>query len=159
MANALYNTAKEEIAEQGSIDLVADTIETMFVTSSYVFDPDHDFVEEGVDDANEHEVTGTGYTGGPAGAGRHAINTSGAWSTDKTNNRAEFDADDPTTWTAIDGFTIDAIIVLKRGPTNDTDAKLIAYIDTASGSPSLPFTANGSDFTININAEGLINLT
>jgi hypothetical protein len=170
MANALYNKAKEEIAD-GVINMETDTIECMFVDSGYTFNADHLVVDNGADDAtdpsyNEPGAPGapaiTNYTGGHAGAGRHAMNTSGAWSTDQANDRAEFDADDPSTWTSLGNGannTIQAILVIKRGATNDTDARLIAHIDTSTGSPSLPFTTNGSDLTLNINAEGLINLT
>jgi hypothetical protein len=160
MANFVYNTAAKELLD-GTIDLTTDTIEIMLVTSSYVADRDNDVVDAGgANDPIDHEINATNYTGGHAGAGRHAANGgSPAWTVDKTNDRAEFDADDPSTWTALGNGTNDTIaaaIVIKRGAADDTTARLIAYIDTTTGTPSLPFTTNGSDFTLNYNTEGLI---
>ena len=45
MASFMYNRAKKELLD-GTVDLVADTIKVMLVTSSYVADKDHDFVDE-----------------------------------------------------------------------------------------------------------------
>lgn len=161
MANFVYNTAATEIVDQ-VINMETDTIEIMLVTSGYVADRDDDFVEEGANDANEHEITATNYTGGHAGAGRHTANTSGAWTVDKANDRAELDATDPAVWTSLGNAmnaVIKACLVIKRGTADDTTARLIVHIDTSSGSPSLPFTTNGSNFTLNYNAEGIVQVS
>ncbi len=161
MANFVYNTAALELLD-GTIDLTSDTVEWMLVTSSYVADRDDDLVDAGgANDPADHEIVATNYTGGHAGAGRKTANGgSPAWTVDKTNDRAEFDATDPSTWTALGNgtnATIAAAILIKRGASDDTTARLIAYVDTTTGTPSLPFLTNGSDFTLNYNAEGLIH--
>ncbi len=161
MANFIYNTAAKELLD-GTINLNTDTIEWVLVTSSYVADRDDDVVDAGgANDVIDHEIVATNYTGGHAGAGRKAANGgSPAWTTDKTNDRAEWDADDPATWTSLGGATnatIAAAVLIKRGASDDTTARLIAYVDTTTGSPSLPFTTNGSNFTLSYNAEGLIH--
>lgn len=161
MANFVYNTAALELLD-GTINLNTDNVEWMLVTSSYVADRDDDVVDAGgANDPLDHEIVATGYTGGHAGAGRKDANGGApAWTVDKTNDRAEWDADDPPTWSPLGNganATIAAAILIKRGPTNDTDARLILYVDTTTGTPSLPFLTNGSDFTLNYNAEGLIH--
>lgn len=162
MANFVYNTAALEIVDQ-VINMETDTIEIMLVTSSYCADRDDDVVDAaGANDPIDHEIVATNYTGGHAGSGRHAANTAGAWAVDKANDRAEFDATDPVVWTSLGNAmnaTIQAALVIKRGTADDTTARLIVHIDTSSGSPSLPFTTNGSNFTLNYNAEGLVQVS
>lgn len=152
MANFVYNTAAKEMADLNqTIDLEGDTIKVMLCTSSYVANRDNDFIEEGANDANEHELSGTGYTAGFGGAGRKTLGTK-SWAVDKTNDRAEFDCAD-ITWTAIDAGTVSQILVIKE-ITADTASRLIAHIDDGG----LPIVTNGGDLTVTINAEGLIQL-
>lgn len=75
---------------------------------------------------------------------------------DNTNNRAEFSVTSPITWTALGGATNDTIgaILLFAFVTADSDSWPIAYIDNAGSGFNL--TTNGSDFSINVNAEGLL---
>lgn len=152
MASLVYNRAKKEILD-GTIDLVSNTIKVMLVTSSYVADDAHDFVEEAADDANEHELSGTGYAAGFAGSGRKTLSNK-AFSEDDGNNRGEFDDTADITWTGIDAGTADAAIVYKHNSA-DTDSVLIAYIDTGG----FPIVTNGGDLTIQWNAEGILQLT
>lgn len=71
---------------------------------------------------------------------------------DLANNRAEFDGEN-FTWTALGAGTRQiAGVLIIRHVTNDTDSIPIAYIDTGG----FPFTANGGDFTITWNAEGIV---
>ncbi len=72
---------------------------------------------------------------------------------DKTNDRAEFDCAD-ITWTAINAGTAAQATVLKE-ITNDAASKCIANIDSGG----FPVVTNGGDLTIQVNAEGLIQLS
>lgn len=160
MANALYNIAKTELAD-GTIDLTK--LKLMFVgtaTATYVFNADHEVVDNGANDTTDPsfcEFVGTGYTGGWTGSGRHLMAT-GSWSTDDTNDRAELDATDPAVWSGLDTDTASAALVIEERTIDDTNTRLIAYIDTMTG-VTFPYVANGSDLTIAINAEGLIHIT
>jgi hypothetical protein len=153
MANFIYNKAAGQILD-GTLDVLTDTLKFMLVNSGYTADRDHDFV----DDASGDEITATNYTAGFGGAGRKTL-AGKAVSVDNANDRVEFDCNDPQ-WTALGGATNDtvqAIIVIKE-VTTDADSILIAHIDTSTGTPSLPFTTNGGDLTLNINAEGLLQM-
>lgn len=151
MASLVYNRAKKEILD-GTIDLLTDTLKIMLVTSSYVADPDNDFVEEGVDDANEHELSGTGYVAGFAGSGRKTLSGK-AVTEDDANDRAEFDDSGDITWSGINAGTAAAAILYKH-LTADTASVLIAYIDSGG----FPIVTNGGDLTIQWNAEGILQL-
>ena len=153
MASIIYNRAKKEIMD-GTIDLLADTIKAMLVTSSYVADPDNDFVDAGgANDPVDHELSGTGYAAGWAGAGRKTLASKTA-TEDDANNRAEFLAAN-LAWTAINAGTAAAVIIFKNGTSDDTTSKLIAYIDSGG----FPIVTNGGDLNITWNAEGILQLT
>ncbi len=150
MATFVYNRGATDIAD-GSIDLLTDVLKIMLVTSSYVADRDDDFIEEGVDDANEHEISVSGYVGGFGGAGRKTLGTKTV-TEDDANDRVEFDVAD-ITWTALGvGATIAAAIIVKE-VTNDLASILVAYLDLAD-TPT-----NGSDVVLNINADGVIQFS
>lgn len=70
---------------------------------------------------------------------------------DDTGDEAEFDADD-VTWTALGAGTreIAGILVYKH-VTDDTDSEVIAWLEYAT-----PKHPDGSDFTVQWNAEGLV---
>lgn len=151
MANSWYNRGLHQIANRG-IDWINDTIQIMLVDNTYTFNADHDFVDmAGANDPIDAELSGTGYTGGFAGSGRLTL-ASKAINRDDVNDRTEFDCAD-LTWTAINAGTANAAIVFRQGTTDDTDAALIAYID--SGFPAI---TNGTDLTLTVNAEGLLQL-
>lgn len=152
MASVFYNTAKKEIMD-GTVDLVNDVIKVMLVTSSYVVNPDHLFVDDGgANDPIDHELSGTGYAAGFAGSGRKTL-ASKVFTTDQANDRAELDVAD-VVWTAINAGTAAAFIIYKH-LTSDALSRLIAYVDTGGFS----IVTNGGDLTIQINAEGIIQLT
>lgn len=153
MANFVYNAAATRILN-GGVDLLTDTLKFMLVDAAYTADRDDEFVSA----ASAAEINATNYTGGFGGAGRKTL-TGKAVNKDNTNDRAEFDTNDPT-WTALGGATNDTIqaVLVIRENTSDADSWLIAHIDTSTGTPSLPFTTNGGDLTLNINVEGLIQL-
>lgn len=154
MANFVYNAAATRVLN-GALNLSTATLKMMLVTSSYTANRDDEFVSA----ASAAEISATNYTGGFGGAGRKTL-TGQTVTKDNTNDRAELDVND-VTWTALGGAsnaTIAAILVIKEN-TNDADSWLVAYYDTVTGTPSLPFTTNGGDLTLNINVEGLIQLS
>jgi hypothetical protein len=148
----VFNRFKKEILD-GTIDLAGGTIKVMLVTSSYVANENDDFLEERVDDANEHELTGTGYTPGFASADRKTLSGKG-FAEDDPNNRGEFDDSGDITWTGIDAGTVAGIVVYNH-LTNDAASVMICYIDSGG----LPIVTNGGDLTIQWNAEGILQLT
>lgn len=153
MADFLYNTGSVRLWDTlQPLDLIVDTVKVMLVTSSYVANRDNDFIEEGANDANEHEITGTGYTAGFGGAGRLTL-ASKTITVDKTNDRGEFDCAN-LVWTAINAGTPSQMLVISE-ITNDLASPLIAHVDSGG----FPIVTNGGDLTVTINAEGLIQLS
>jgi hypothetical protein len=152
MADFFYNLAKKMLHD-ATLDLTSDVIQVMLVTSSYVANPDHDFVDEaGTDDPIDHELSGTGYTGGWGGSGRKTL-ASIAITEDDANDRAKFDAAD-VAWTALGpAGTAAAALLIRKGTSDDTDALLIAHFDTG-----FPVITNGSDVTLAWDALGLDTL-
>jgi len=152
MASFWYNTAKKEIMD-GTIDLLANTIKVMLVTSSYVANADNDVVDAaGANDPIDHELTGTGYVAGWGGAGRKTL-ASKTIVVDKANDRSEFDAAD-LQWALINAGIAAAAIIIKEGGANDTTSRLIAYIDTGG----FPISTNGGNLDVTWNAEGILQL-
>lgn len=156
MANFVYNRAAHLIARQ-QLNLETAVLKVALVDSGYTPDRDDDFMSDG---PAANEITATNYAGGHGGSGRKDLDN-GAWTLNDPNDRTEFDSDDPTVWTALGGATndtIQALVVHIEGTSDDTDATLVAYIDTSTGSPSLPFTTNGGNFAVSISADGLLQL-
>lgn len=152
MANFVYNTAAGDMW-QDIIDLLNDTIKAGLSSSTHTADRDDDFLDDGTgSDFQSGELSGTGYTAGFGGAGRKTL-ASKTITVDKTNDRAEFDCAD-LTWTGINAGTPNKLTVLKE-ITNDAASKAIANIDDGG----FPVTTNGGDLTVQVNAEGLIQLS
>lgn len=150
----VYNEAKRRFLD-GTLDLTSDTIRIMLVTSAYVADVDDVFVDDGgANDAIDEELTGTGYVAGHGNAGRLTL-ANKAFDTDDANDRGEFDNTADATWTGIDAGTAAGVIVHRVGASDDTDALLIAYINTGG----FPAVTNGGDLTIQWNAEGILHAT
>lgn len=92
------------------------------------------------------EMNGTNYVRKTLGSQAVAIDTAA--------DRVEFDHED-LTWTALGNGTrnIQGMLLLQH-VTNDTDSIPLAFIEfSASQAPG------GSDFTVQVNAEGLIQLS
>ena len=151
MTDFLYNTGATEMWDQ-TIDLLNDTPKAMLVTSSYSADRDDDVVDAaGANDPVDHELSGTGYAAGWGGSGRKSL-ASKTITVDKANDRAEFDCAD-ITWSAIDAGTPSQMLTVKEGGADDTTSRLIAHHDSG-----FPVVTNGGDLTVEINAEGLMQL-
>lgn len=139
MADVIYNSFKQKIMD-GSIDLDTDTIKVALVTSSYT--PDQDTHEDFADVTNE--ITGTGYTAGGAALANKAVTK------DTTDNEGVFDADD-VTWSS-STITARGAVVYKDSGTAST-SWLVCYLDFGSDQSS-----SSGNFTIQWNAEGILNL-
>lgn len=151
MAAFVYNSAASDMWAD-IVDLLNDTIKLGLSTSVHTVDRDDDFLDDGTaSDFSSGELTGTGYVAGFAGAGRKTLGSK-TITVDKANDRAEFDCAD-ITWTGINAGTAAQATVLKE-ITNDGASKEIANIDGG-----FPVVTNGGDVTLQVNAEGLIQLS
>lgn len=126
----------------GSIDLDTDTIKIALVTSAYTPDQDaHDFFDDVT-----NEVVATGYTAGGATLANKVV------SADNTDNEGVFDADNPS-WSITNSLTARGAVIYKSTGVAGT-SPLICYIDFGTD-----YTAIDSAFSVNFNAEGILNLT
>ena len=124
----------------GGIDLDTDTIKVALVTSAYTPNQDtHDFFDDVTG-----EVTGTGYTAGGETIANDDVTV------DTTDNEGVYDGDD-VTWTS-STITARGAVVYKSTGTSSTSA-LICYLDFTTDQSS-----SAGDFTLQWNAEGIINL-
>lgn len=137
MANLIYNAAKTALIN-GGVDLDTDTLKLALVTGTYTPDAAHDFFSD-----ITNEVTATGYTAGGATLANKSV------ALDSTT--AKFDADD-VVWTITDTLTARGAVLYKSTGTAST-SPLLAYYDFGADK----VTENG-DFTVNVNADGLLNL-
>ena len=140
MADQVFNTFKKLIMD-GSFNFGTDTIKVALMADTYT--PNID-TQDYWSDVSANEASGSGYT-----AGGQAL-TGKTTSTDDTNDRGLFDADNPV-W---DPVTITAryAIIYKDTGTPATSA-LIGCLDFGSNQ-----TATAGSFTINLNAAGLLAL-
>lgn len=145
MASSWYDAGRSEVLN-GGIVLLTDTIKVVLLSPSYTFSTGHQFISDVV----ANELSGTGYAGGFAGAGRKAL-ASKTIVKDTVGHTAYFDAAD-LTWTAINAGTIGWAILVKE-ITNDASSKLIAVLDPSD------FTTVGADVTLQFAANGLLVLT
>jgi hypothetical protein len=138
----LFNTAKAGILA-GTIDLTNDTIKCVLMTSAYTFNADTDFIDAGgASDIVDARVQGT----------TDITLTSKTITTDDTNDRATFDAADPT---------------FAAGTATENAEQFVIYKDTGVATTSIPiyqgtFTAtptNGIAITINFHTNGIFALS
>lgn len=124
MANALYDLGREGFLD-GSIDWDTDDIRAALVdTGAYTVDlANHKFLSS-VASGARIATLGAGMSGKTVAAG--VANASSI------------------TFSAVTGASIEAIVIYKHTG-SDATARLIAYIDTATG---LPLTPNGGDVTV-----------
>ena len=157
MASLVYNIAKAAIFD-GTLDLDTDTLKVMLVDNSYTANADDNYVDEGASDPLAAEAAfaaagnASGYVSGSGSSDRKVLSLT--VSTDDTNDRAELNSAASTTWSGIDCGTAAAAIVYQDVGL-DTVNVLIAYIDSGG----FPVVTNGGDFTINWNADGILQIT
>ena len=141
MASILPNSFKKHIMN-GGIDCDTDTIKVMLLTSSHSQDVD---TQEYIDDVSANEVSGTGYDAGGAPLANKSVTQ------DDTDNEGVFDADDVVWSTST--ITARYGAIYKDTGTPST-SPILGILDFAEDKIS-----SGGDFTIQWNAEGVINLT
>lgn len=143
MASHFYNKAKQLLAN-GGIDLDTDDIRVALCMTNTTADTDNDGDTYVSDLTTLDEFDGANYV-------RKAL-ANEAVNLDDVNDRAEFDADD-VTWTALGVGTRNvAGALIYKHVTNDTDSPLIAWIEFSA-------TPDGSDFTIQWDAEGILQFS
>lgn len=120
MASVLYDKGREGILD-GTIDMTGD-VRCVLVKSAYTFNAAHDFMDDigANDNGRSAALAGKTYTSGV------------------------FDAND-TSLTATAADACEAVVIFQHTGA-DATARLIAYVDTATG---LPFTP-GVGQTVNI---------
>ena len=151
MASKIYNKFKQ-LCAKADIDLDSANIWAALLMSNTTADTDNDGDEFVGDLTTKDECDGANYVRKKL-AGK-AVNL------DDGNDRAEFDADD-ITWTALGNGTraIQGVLIYVDAD-DDGDAaddaanRLIAFIEF--GATQNP---GGSDFTVQWNAEGILQLT
>ena len=121
MANALYPKAKEAFLN-ADIDLATDTISIALIdTGNYSYSATHQYRS----DISDNAVIST------------------ATLANKTTANGVFDADDAT-FTSVTGANCEALVIFQNTG-NQSNSRLIAFIDSATGLPILP---NGGDITV-----------
>lgn len=141
MANAVYNSFKGDSAKS-TIDLDTDTFKIMLVTSAYT--PNIDTHTKRSDVTNE--VVGTGYSAGGATLSGVTVTV------DTANDRAVFDATDPT-WPTSTITARGAVIYKSRGGLASAD-ELVCYLDFGSD-----IVSTGGTFTVVFGANGILTLS
>jgi hypothetical protein len=143
MSNFVYNEFKRAVAA-GEIDLDApNDIRVILCMTNTTADTE--------DDVNTISGFTTLDEADGANYARIAL-ASEAVNEDATNNRAEFDAND-ITWTALGAGTrqYQGMIVYKHVGADSSNIP-ICWVDTGG----FPFTGNGSNVTVQWNAEGIL---
>ena len=121
MANALYPKAKEAFLN-ADIDLATDTISIALIdTGNYSYSATHQYRSDISDNAVISIAT----------------------LANKTTANGVFDADDAT-FTSVTGANCEALVIFQNTG-NQSNSRLIAFIDSATGLPILP---NGGDITV-----------
>lgn len=144
MASLVYNEFKRANAA-GEIDLNADDIRIALVMTNTTVDTENDGITTVSGFTTLDEMDGANYA--RAALANEAVNK------DDGNDRAEFDADDVTFSLLGNGTReVQGALVYKH-VTNDADSIPIAFIEFATTQ-----NPGGSDFTIQWDAEGILQL-
>jgi len=135
MANALYNTYKQDLLNK-VFDMDTDTIKASLIDSAdYTFSAAHDE-----------------YSGGARDVPAVAIVAESGALTSPTIVNGTFDTAD-FTWTSVSGDVSEAIILWDDTLTND---RLVAFYDT--GITGMPVTPNSGNINVTVNASGWFSL-
>lgn len=138
MANALYNTWKQEIMKGTSNDLLnsAEGATGVYValvdTGTYTFSQSHVYYSS---------------LSGVVGTDQEILT--------KTQTNGTFDGDN-VTFTAVTGNSVEALVLYRKNAGANTTWPLITYLD--SSITGLPVTPNGGDISITFNASGIFTL-
>lgn len=132
MASVLYDAGRQGILDR-TIDMTGD-VRAMLVETAYVFSAAHDFLDD----------IGTNDNGRSAALGS------------KTYTSGVFDAAD-TTLTATAAEPCEALVIFQHTGV-DATARLIAYIDTATGLPFTPAAGQSVPITWDNGANRIFKL-
>jgi len=146
---------------RGNIDLENDTLRVALYndTTAYTFDPNaHEFLSDVLDGGTTAEEFG-----GSGGTGYSRQDLTGTTVIeDNTNTEVNFDADD-TTFSNIDGATIQGAIIYRQVGGDDTtpgdDEIVQVYDNDQPDVDEFPITANGSNVVLAWDAEGILTVT
>jgi len=148
---------------KGNLDLENDTIKIALMKNTTEYSPDkdtHNFLSDILDGGTTgEEFDGSNYTPGFQGSGRKTLANLSV-TVDDTDDEAVFDADDVTfssLGSSTGGQVVEAVVIFKKGSTDDTDARIIKVFDDSEES-DLEKQTNGEDFTWSFNSEGIFNL-
>lgn len=164
MANALFTNGKKLLLD-GTIDWDSLTgphvLKVMLLgvgmgpgSTTYSFNAAHTTVADVV----AYEVVGTGYANGFSGSGRKTITPV---ATAASGTDIVLDASDAQ-WPSAGGTWAPSAAVIFRQLSTDaanSDLKLIAYIDTGTGSDLFGVATNGSNLDLIFSANGIIRFS
>jgi hypothetical protein len=145
MADLVYTPAKKKILD-GEIDFGANDIRVALLMANTTGDTDED--AEFISNIGTLDEMDGGNYARVAMAGE-IVNV------DTANNRAEFDANDTVFPLLGIGTRQVAGILIYKHVTNDSNSIAIAWIDSP---PTFPLNANGRDWRITWNAQGVLQL-
>jgi hypothetical protein len=134
MADALYPKSKAQMAK-ALLDLSTITMRAYLLDGTYVYSAAHEFLSD-------------------VGAGTRVARTNPLSGKTVNLTTAAFDSDDPTA-ESVTGDNINQIILYQDTGVEGT-SRLIFYKDT--GISTIPFTPDGSDIRILVNASGWFKL-
>lgn len=134
-------------------ELASATVKIMLLKDTYVPNQDHKFVSDIV----AYECDATNYAGGYGGAGRKTISGKTIVE-DAANNRATWDATDPSDWTSLGGAssgnnTLGKVGLIEETGGSDATARVLAVLEFTGGARN----TNGGDFGVSFNALGIVN--
>lgn len=146
MASVIYNEFKRANAA-GEIDLNADDVRLRLLMSDTTADTENDGIVNLDDLTTVDPADGANYV--DKALANEAVNK------DDGNDRAEFDAND-VTWTAlgVGTRTTVGVLVYKYVDGSDANDLVIAFVEFSGA-----VTHDGTDFIIQWNAEGILQLT
>lgn len=145
MVDLVYNEAKLRMLS-GDILILTDPIKIMLVTPDYIPDPDHTFVDDGIDlSPVNFELDGTGYVAGFGSSDRLTLENRSLVRDDNTD-KVRFFAD-PVDWNPISAGAAGAYIIIKED-TSDSESPLIAYVSSGG----FPIVTDGGELVITFSA-------
>ena len=149
MASVVYNEFKRaSAAGEVDLDTGGDDIRVALLMTNTTADTENDAIVTVANFTTLDEMDGSGYTSPGIALTNEAVNK------DDTNDRAEFDADD-VTWSSLgNGTRAVQGVLLYKFVTNLNSSLPIAFIEFSSNQ-----NPGGSDFTVQWDAEGILQLS
>ena len=153
MATIVYTEAKHQMSI-GNLNLLTDKFKVMLVTTGYVPDRNHTFVDDGTLLApGKFEVGGTGYIGTFGGSGRKEILNKSVVVDNSTFKIRLFG--DNVTWSPINVGVVGGVVVIRESiisGANDSTSLLIGYTNEGG----LPAPTDGGELQIRWHIGGIL---